>query len=162
MISLSISYEVSRLPAAENKRYDVLYPEAGYEFGFGRAGSYPAHSHRHFVDLIFSPGGIRWESDGTPSEAPLLIVPPGGLVPDLTTDEFAFLKFCVDRRSVILPDKCDYSGNTDTARVFRGQASESFPWFPRPSTEASLIRVSLDDRVLVLDFVGIKVLRVTN
>ena len=152
MNRISVSDEVAAFAPRSDKRYDILYANAGFEFGFGRAGSYEGHSHRCFVDLLFSPGGIRWKEGGETATGMLVIVPARSYLPDVETDNFAFLKFCPDSREVSLPDKVSDRLCERNVMAFTESAQVTFPWFPHPESAPQTIAVSLSGSELKLHF----------
>ena len=85
------------------KDYLWLVPTHGVEMGFGAAGDYEAHAHRHFLDLMYAPGGIRSSPDSPSSQ--LLVVPPRTPFGPVSTDAFFFLKAVAVDEPVSIPDK---------------------------------------------------------
>jgi hypothetical protein len=145
----SISTKLGELPPATAKRYDLLYKESGFEFGFGRGGAYDGHSHLHFVDVLFSPAGVVWAGLNAPVK--LVIAPSRTYLPDVRTGDFAFLKFCPDDREVVLPDKVPQQLHERELVVFGDDGDVSFPWYADPMRPGT-IGVSLRGSALTLDF----------
>lgn len=104
---------------SDSKEYLWLIPSHGLEMGFGSAGEYEAHAHRHFVDVIYSPGGLRL-SPGDPS-AHIAVVPPRTAFGPTLTAEFFFLKFLPEPGNHTIPDKVV------------GAAVDHFPRAPPPT-----------------------------
>ena len=149
-LHFSVSAAIQSLPATATKDYRILYADAGFEFGFGRAGAYPGHSHLAFIDLLFAPDGIT--CDGVTSST-LIVAPPRTYLSDVRTGDFAFLKFCPDARTVVLPEKVSEVLNESEILAFRDDVSLEFPWYDQGARPGH-IRTSLAGGVLTLDFAG--------
>lgn len=102
MASLSIS---TTLRTSE-KPYLWLLERNGLEMGFGRAGSYARHAHRHFVDFIFSPWGLTL--DGTSCQA--VLAQPRTPFGPLECGDFFFTKFLLGGPPYSIPDKVEAPG----------------------------------------------------
>lgn len=101
-----MDHQVIRLGAAFDrsaKDYVWSLRQHGLEMGTGSAGSYEEHAHRHFVDLIYSPGRLRVPQLETP--VPLLVVEPGVRFGPTSTGDFFFLKFLPSGAPYSIPDK---------------------------------------------------------
>jgi hypothetical protein len=146
---LSIAGEIAALAPTERKRYDALYAEAGYEFGFGRGGEYVGHSHLRFVDVLFAPHGIRRAVDdhmlGT-----LVVVPSRMYLPNVRTGDFAFLKFCADADPVVVPDKVEARLDGDTILSFVDEGRVELPWFRHEGARQEAVHLTLGGRELTV------------
>jgi hypothetical protein len=84
------------------KDYMWSLDQHGLEMGIGKPGSYGAHAHRHYVDLIYSPTGlITPQVMGTE----LLVVQPRVRFGPTATGDFFFMKFLPSRGPYFIPDK---------------------------------------------------------
>ena len=142
------SREVAELGYNTQKTYKTTCEREGLEFGFGRAGRYGAHSHRHFMDVIYCPNGIRWTDCGRRCEAALLIIPARTLVPQVDIGAFAFLKFCSDNRPLVLPDKDSGYGAPLALSAFSSAARAELSWYPQCRVDPGTISLSLADGIL--------------
>lgn len=151
MPELSIAREIASLPATADKRYDTAYRDAGFEFGFGRAGAYRGHSHLRFIDLIFAPDGVRGLRGAAASGASTLVIAPArSYLPDVELGDFAFLKFCPDDGEVRLPDKVDDELHEQPILAYAGTARLTFPWYAHPRAERQQVEVTLAGTRLTL------------
>jgi hypothetical protein len=131
MHSFRIREIIHSLPNGIAKSYVRLYPQHGLEMGFGRSGSFEAHSHFVFYDVIFSPNGIDYEPRVEHASQPeLLVVPPQSLVPPVRLGDFFFVKFCPDPVDVVVPDKTVHGRFSRDFSCYLGEATLSFPWYP--------------------------------
>jgi hypothetical protein len=89
--------------ASETKSYLWLVADHGVEMGFGAAGEYEAHAHKHFVDVIFAPSGLQLSR--THDRANLLIVPPRIRFGPVVSDAFFFMKLLPDGAPFEIPEK---------------------------------------------------------
>lgn len=87
------------------KLYTALYPEKGYELGFGKGGRYEGHSHLFYYDIMFSPDGIVLNDEEPNNDCFIKIVPPRTYMNDVRIGNFFFLKFCPTADTFHLPEK---------------------------------------------------------
>ena len=104
--------------ASKRKKYLWLVPDHGLELGFGAAGEYEAHAHRYFLDLIYSPAGLRISPDEP--KAHLAIVPPRVAFGPTLTAEFFFIKLLTEPGPFAIPEKVV------------GPELSAYPSLPRP------------------------------
>ncbi|MES2669682.1 MAG: hypothetical protein V4673_04585 [Pseudomonadota bacterium] len=152
MPALSIFDQVSSFNDRQDKVYLTSYHENGFEIGFGRQGSYSGHSHLRFVDIIFSPAGIRY--DGAHADIPpaLVVVPARTYLPDVTIGLFGFLKFCQDGGPIDFPEKVDYQLNEGKVLAFIDQAKITFPWYRKPGAKPGEVILTLAHDVFTIEF----------
>ena len=151
MSILSISAELAALPPSESKRYDTAYRDVGFEFGFGRGGAYPGHSHLRFIDVMFAPAGVRLSSASADAAMPTLVIAPARTyLPDLETGDFTFLKFCPDDGEVNPPEKVYEKLYEQQILSFRDDAHVTFPFYARAFGERESVEVTLQGEHLSL------------
>lgn len=143
------TYSVGR--DSTSKSYLWLVPGHGLEMGFGQAGEHEAHAHRHFVDVIYCPAGMRL-SPGE-EECTMAIVPPRVAFGPTATGEFFFLKFLLDDATHVIPDKvtgeelASFARTPEPARLL-GAFERTLPWFDPREGAMSQISLRCDGEVL--------------
>lgn len=137
----SISQWVQAIAPDRDKIYICEYPQEGYEMGVGRAGRYQGHSHRYFVDVIFSPSGYcTFPSKGERGVwGQLLVVPPLAWLDDIQLGVFFFMKFSPIPGPICIPDKVVQRLSADpVCNVAIGDHWRS-PWYPTADRESFII-----------------------
>lgn len=127
-----MGHEVIKLGATSpgsTKNYRWSLDEHGLEMGTGTPGTYEEHAHRHYVDLIYAPGGLS-----TPQVAgvQLLVVPPKVRFGPTMTGDFFFVKFLPSSGPYSVPDKVV------------GDELRHFSNYPKPSGYSESWRGSYD------------------
>jgi hypothetical protein len=151
MTSYSISAQIIFLSQSISKTYLTLYPNDGYELGFGRAGQYKGHSHLQFYDLLFSLKGLRsLDPVEMLPKGSLLVIQPKTYLPDIDIGDFFFLKFSPDPGPFKIPDKVvDRYHEGGIIGASEGFEKE-FKWFPTIGGRESRIKLKLTiDRLTI-------------
>ncbi len=150
------------LGLSKQKIYTRLYPEFGYEMGFGPKGEYSGHAHLFFNDIIFSPNGIySMDVFGHISFGELFVVPLRTYFQNVRLEDFFFMKFCSNNKLVVLPDKVDTIMSEGVAESYSSEAQIKFDWYQRHDAIKESISFSLKNKVLHVEIGNSQVIKVT-
>lgn len=149
MKQYSIDIEISKMKADQSKVYHYIYADSGFELGFGKAGTYSAHSHLFFYDVLFSGKPISSsDADGKFISGKFIIIPPRTYLGEVVTENFFFIKFCPTNEIVVLPDKRNEILKDGIIEVFAGNALIKFPWYKKKSIRKLSVSFNLQNEKL--------------
>ena len=120
------------------KSYKVLYPEKGYELGFGKGGCYEGHSHLYFYDILFSPDGIYLEDGEAGKKNYITIVPPRTFMSDVRIGDFFFIKFCPTDDTFQVPEKTKSVLKEGTVMSYSEAMRFDSVWYKTPNTKGHI------------------------
>ena len=149
MIHYSIEIEISKMKANQSKIYHYIYADSGFELGFGKAGTYSAHSHLFFCDVLYSAKPISTsDADGNFFSGNLIVIPPRTYLGEVVTENFFFIKFCPTNANFEPPDKQDEILTDGFIEAFSNNLTIEVPWYEKNIDEILPVTFSLQNEKL--------------
>lgn len=143
------------------KFYKALYPDNGYESGFGKGGCYAGHSHRYFYDILFSPDGIYFNDGGVDKKSFIIIVPPRTFMDDVRTGDFFFIKFCPTSDTFQVPEKTNSVLSEGVIMPYSDPVRFDSVWYKTPNDKGHIWLEATPDS-LDINFDNHRIIRIVR